>query len=137
MVNTPPPHGIAFPHLTPTTAIGWLKAIGLLRISEAPGYWRDDCFYLEIDSAETLVEKLLNDYQPKPFASPWNSKTIFNAPDKLQQILNAPSDRYALVREGYAEIQSGLQALNLEGLGSDKKKIPIMQDLVPQVSPCD
>lgn len=133
MVNTPPPHGIAFPHLTPTTAIGWLKAIGLLRISEAPGYWRDDCFYLEIDSAETLVEKLLNDYQPKPFASPWNSKTIFNAPDKLQQILNAPSDRYALVREGYAEIQSGLQALDLEGLGSDKKKIVIMQDLVPQV----
>lgn len=137
MIATETVNAVAFPHLSPTTAIGWLKAIGLLRLSEARGYWLDDCFYLEIDSAASVVEKILNHYQPKPFASPWNSYSIFNKPDSLKSVLTSQSERYVLMREGYHKIQDVLQTLDIKKQSSAEKKLTLMHHLTPQVESPD
>ncbi|MBD1864248.1 MULTISPECIES: type I-U CRISPR-associated protein Csx17 [Trichocoleus] len=126
-------NAVAFPHLTPTNAIGWLKAVGLLRLSGAVGYWANDCFHLEIDSTESLVEKLLQ-YQPKPFASPWNGKSIFSNTKELEIVLASKAQRYALMREGYQELQGVLQPLDTKGLSSDKKKLLMMPLITSKVS---
>ncbi len=129
MITSAPTKAIAFPHLSPNTAIGWLKAIGLIRLSEAPGYWRGDCFYLEIDSAEDLVEDILANYQPKPFVSPWNSYSIFNKAPGLTEILASTSDRYQLMREGYQELNAAIQKLDTKGQSAAQKKLTLMADL--------
>ena len=125
---------VAFPHLTPTIAIGWLKAIGLLRLSGAIGYWANDCFYLEIESIENLVENILNHYQPKPFISPWNSYSLFNKAEGLEAVLASKSERYVLMREGYQELQSALQSLNAAGQSAAQKKLTLMADLPRRVN---
>jgi CRISPR-associated protein Csx17 len=133
MTATATVNAVAFSHLTPTTAIGWLKAIGLLRLSGAVGYWVGDCFYLEIDSAELLVEDILNHYQPKPFVSPWNSYSLFNKAGGLEVVLASKSERYALMREGYQELQNAMRALDIEGQSAAQKKLTLMADLPHQV----
>jgi CRISPR-associated protein Csx17 len=124
---------VAFPNLTPTIAIGWLKAIGLLRLSGAKGYWSDDCFHLEIESAEEFVENILNHYQPKPFISPWNSYSLFNKAEGLEAVLASKSERYALMREGYQELQNALQSLNTSGQSVAQKKLMLMADLPSRI----
>lgn len=133
MTATTTARAVAFPHLLPTIAIGWLKAIGLLRLSGAVGYWENDCFYLEIDSAESLVNDILNNYQPKPFVSPWNSYSLFNKADGLEAVLACESDRYGLMREGYQELQNALQAVEMEEQTSAQKKLTLMADLPRRV----
>ncbi|GAB4232110.1 MAG: hypothetical protein Kow00121_60260 [Elainellaceae cyanobacterium] len=125
---------VAFPHLTPTTAIGWLKAIGLLRLSGTVGYWVNDCFHLEIDSAESLVQDILYRYQPKPFVSPWNSYSLFSKADGLETVLASTSERYTLMREGYQELQAALESLDIEGQSAAQKKLTLMADLPNQVN---
>lgn len=140
MTATVTVNAVAFRHLSPTTAIGWLKAIGLLRLSGALGYWLDDCFYLEIDSATTLVENILNNYQPKPFVSPWNSYSIFNKSDlinSLKSVLTSKSDRYVLMRDGYQEIQDVIQALDIKEQSSAQKKLTLMDHLPHQIKNLD
>lgn len=124
---------IAFPHLTPTTAIGWLKAIGLLRLSGSVGYWENDCFHLELDSAGSLVETILN-YRPKPFISPWNSYSLFNKAPGLEAVLASKSDRYVLMREGYQELQTALESLDVKGQSAAQKKLTLMADLPRRVN---
>lgn len=126
-------NAVAFSHLLPTTAIGWLKAIGLHRLSGAKGYWKDDCFYLEIDSAESLVEDILHNYQPKPYVSPWNSYSLFNKTDGLDSVLSSQSERYGLMRDGYQELKTALESLDTHGQSSAQKKLTIMADLPRQV----
>ena len=126
-------NAVAFPHLTPTAAIGWLKAIGLHRLSGAKGYWKDDCFYLEIDSAESLVEDMLHNYQPKPYVSPWNSYSLCNKADGLDAVLSSQSERYELMREGYRELKTALESLDTNGQSSAQKKLTMMADLPRQV----
>ena len=140
MTATVTVNAVAFPHLSPTTAIGWLKAIGLLRLSGSRGYWFDDCFYLEIDSAVSVVENILNNYQPKPFASPWNSYSIFNKPDlidSLNSVLTSKSDRYVLMRNGYQEIQDVIQTLDIKEQSSAQKKLTLMEHLPHQIRNLD
>lgn len=127
-------NAVAFPHLTSTTAIGWLKAVGLLRLSGSQGFWRNDCFYLEIDSLETLVADILHNYQPKPFVSPWNSYSLFAKADGLDRVLASQSERYVLMREGYQELQNVLQFLNTEGQSAAQKKLTLMADLPKRVN---
>jgi len=133
MITTATARAVAFPHLLPTTAIGWLKAIGLLRLSGATGYWENDCFYLEIDSAEELVENMLTNYQPKPFVSPWNSYSLFNKGDGLETVLASQSERYELMREGYQALQTALESLDTQGQSSAQKKLTMMDTLSRQV----
>lgn len=125
---------VAFPHLTPTVAIGWLKSIGLLRLSGAAGYWANDCFHLELESAEELVTNLLHHYQPKPFVSPWNSYSLFNKAEGLESVLTSKSDRYALMREGYQQLQDALQSLDTAGQSAAQKKLTLMDDLPKRVN---
>lgn len=120
-----------FPHLTPTTAIAWLKAVGLLRLSGATGYW-DECFYLEA-SVEDLVEKILKNYQPKPFLSPWNNDSLINKKE-FQQVLESQSERYRLMREGYQELQVAMRSLDTAGQSAAQKKLTLMADLPSRVS---
>lgn len=123
---------VAFHHLNPTTAIGWLKALGLLRLSGKRGYWKNSCFHLEIDSVETLIQDILN-YKPKPFISPWNNSSLWNKIDDWQAILQSASERYVLMREGYQEMQSVLESLDLQGQSAAQKKLVLMSELPQQI----
>ena len=127
-------NAVTFPHLTPTTAINWLKAIGLLRLSGAVGYWTNDYFHLEIDSTESLVKDILHNYQPKPFVSPWNSYSLFNKVDSLEALLASQSERYTLMREGYQELQDALKSLDTKGQSAAQKKLTLMAALPSQVN---
>lgn len=133
-MTTATANAVAFPHLIPTTAIGWLKAIGLLRLSGSTGFWKNDCFYLEINSIEALVTDILHNYQPKPFISPWNSYSLLAKADGLDKVLASQSERYALMREGYQELQNALGSLNTEGQSAAQKKLTLMADLPRRVS---
>lgn len=127
MIATTTTQAIAFPHLTPTIAINWLKAVGLLQLSQARGYWENDCFHLEIESAESLVQQILHDYQPKPFASPWNNDSLFGSAKGLDDLLASGSQRYTLMREGYQELQDALASIDLEGQSPAQKKLAMDQ----------
>ncbi|MEM1279258.1 MAG: type I-U CRISPR-associated protein Csx17 [Cyanobacteria bacterium P01_H01_bin.152] len=133
MTVTATVNAVTFPHLLPTTAIGWLKAIGLLRLSNASGSWENDCFQLEINSAESLVEDILHNYQPKPFVSPWNSYSLFNKADGLAAVLAAKSERYALMQAGYQKIQSAIEPVDRAGQASEQMK----KTLVPYLRKTD
>ncbi|MGB3135946.1 MAG: type I-U CRISPR-associated protein Csx17, partial [Nodosilinea sp.] len=132
MIASAPAQAVAFHHLSPNTAIGWLKAVGLMRLSAAQGYWEEDCFYLEIDSAESLVEDILTHYQPKPFVSPWNSYSLFNKAPGLEAVLASQSVRYELMRDGYARVQEAIQGVDTKGTSSKEKKevlVPLLQQV--------
>jgi len=133
MIATAPRSAVAFPQLTPTIAISWLKAIGLMRLSGAMGHWANDCFWLEIDSAAALVDHILTHYQPKPFVSPWNSYSLFNKANGLEAVLESKSERYELMREGYQKIRNALQDVDVAGQPSEQQK----RTLVPHLQGID
>lgn len=124
---------VVLPHLRPTIALDWLKSIGLVRLTGCRGFWKGAYFHLETDSEETIIENLIEKYQPKPFASPWNKKSIFRGNKGLQQeVLASQSGRYALVRDGYRKIKVALENLDIQDKSSKDSKL-IMKDLVGQV----
>lgn len=133
MIATATTSAVVFPHLSPTIAIAWLKAVGLLKLSGASGYWHNDCFYLEIDSVENLVQDILHHYQPKPFVSPWNSYSLFNKAPGLDAVLSSTSERYALMREGYQELHQAMQSVDIQGQTSAQKKLTLMAELPSRI----
>lgn len=133
MIATRTTQTVAFPHLTPTIAINWLKAVGLLQLSQAWGYWQNDCFHLEIESAESLVQQILHHYKPKPFANPWNNDSLFGSAKGLEDLLASSSERYDLMRQGYQELQEALASFDLVGQSPAQKKLTLMAKLPSQV----
>ncbi|SDH78897.1 type I-G CRISPR-associated protein Cas8g1/Csx17 [Roseospirillum parvum] len=77
---------------TPTPLVGYLKALGVLRListpennvtggaadPEARGFWRDEAFHLETRLDRAALERFfLEAYAPSPIVAPWNGRAGF------------------------------------------------------------
>ena len=113
---------IPIPTTSPTTLLGYLKALALMAITDAKGYWEQDHFYLNVDSLEQIVNTFVSDYQPKPVANPWNKKSGFLSGNQLNPFLETEAERYQRIRETYQEIIEVLSEINLKGKGSKELK---------------
>jgi len=113
---------IPIPTTSPTTLLGYLKALGLMAITDARGYWEEEQFYLNVESLSTVVGTFVSDYQPKPIANPWNKASGFLSGNKLNPFLETEADRYQRIRETYQQISEVLSEMNLKGKGSKELK---------------
>ena len=113
---------VQIPTTSPTTLLGYLKALGLMAITNAKGYWEQQQFYLEVDSLDKVVKTLVSDYQPKPIANPWNKASGFLSGNKLNPFLKTEAQRYQRIKETYQEILQVLSELDLKGKGSKELK---------------
>ena len=100
---------------TPAPLGSYLKALGVLRLvaeqvdRAAHGLWRDDRFALATTLDEdALVDFFLDEYQPSPVVSPWNSDGGFSHTGKrlsetvLATIAASTGDRLTHYRETIA-----------------------------------
>ncbi|HEY9473968.1 MAG TPA: type I-U CRISPR-associated protein Csx17 [Mycobacteriales bacterium] len=100
---------------TPAPLGSYLKALGVLRLvaeqvdRAAHGWWRDDRFALATTLDEdALVDFFLDEYQPSPVVSPWNSDGGFSRSGKrlsetvLATIAASTGDRLTHYRETIA-----------------------------------
>ncbi|AFZ44072.1 hypothetical protein PCC7418_1904 [Halothece sp. PCC 7418] len=113
---------IPIPTTSPTTLLGYLKALGLMAITNAKGYWEQEQFYLNVESLREVVETFVSDYQPKPIANPWNKKSGFLSGNQLKPFLETETERYQRIRETYQEIIEVLSEIDLKGKGSKELK---------------
>ncbi|AFY66363.1 type I-U CRISPR-associated protein Csx17 [Geitlerinema sp. PCC 7407] len=124
---------------TPQPLSAYLKALGILRLlveqgrdRQAKGYWENDAFVLVTSlSREALETFFLEEYQPTPLVAPWNGSTGFYPKDKaqkrlLQEIVDAPAERFRIYGETIAIAQRQVDALGLTVQPkekSDKRKL--------------
>ncbi|MDR9402923.1 MAG: type I-U CRISPR-associated protein Csx17 [Halothece sp. Uz-M2-17] len=113
---------VPIPTTSPTTLLGYLKALGLMAITDAKGYWEQEQFYLNVESIDKVVNSFISDYEPKPIANPWNKKSGFLSGNQLKPFLETETERYQRIRETYQEIIEVLSELNLKGKGSKELK---------------
>lgn len=113
---------IPIPTTSPTTLLGYLKALGLMAITNAEGYWQQEKFYLKIDSLDNVVETFVFNYQPKPIANPWNKTSGFLSGNKLDPFLETQAERYQRLRTTYQKIQEVLSKIDLKGKNSKQLK---------------
>lgn len=135
---------------TPEPLMGYLKALGILRIvterdKDARGYWQDGIFVLKLSlSIETLIQFLGEEYEPTPIVAPWNAGSGFylkwddkgkrfkkrEAVFALEQILQSSNKRLTKYRNTLQEIKSSLSLLGshvdiaheLKGKSKEQKK---------------
>ena len=111
---------------TPQPLSAYLKALGILRLlveqgrdRQAKGYWENDAFVLVTSlSREALETFFLEEYQPTPLVAPWNGSTGFYPKDKaqkrlLQEIVDAPAERFRIYGETITTAQKQVDALEL------------------------
>ena len=124
---------IPIPTTSPTTLLGYLKALGLMAITNAKGYWEQEQFYLNVESLREVVETFVSDYEPKPIANPWNKKSGFLSGNQLKPFLETETERYQRIRETYQEIIEVLSEIDLKGKGSKELKpllFPLLEESI-------
>mgnify|MGYP006428099767 CR=1 FL=1 len=124
---------IPIPTTSPTTLLSYLKALGLMAITDAKGCWKQDQFYLNVDSLNEVVNTFVSDYQPKPVANPWNKKSGFLSGNQLNPFLETEAERYERIREIYQEIIEVLSDIDLKGKGSKELKpllFPLLEESI-------
>jgi len=126
---------IPIPTTSPTTLLGYLKALGLMAITDAEGYWGQQQFYLNIDSLDELVQTFIADYQPKPIANPWNKTSGFLSGNQLNPFLETQAERYQRLKETYQQIQAVISEIDLKGKGSKELKPLLFPKLEEYSSP--
>jgi len=124
---------IPIPTTSPTTLLGYLKALGLMAITNAKGYWEQEQFYLNVESLREVVETFVCHYEPKPIANPWNKKSGFLSGNQLKPFLETETERYQRIRETYQEIIEVLSEIDLKGKGSKELKpllFPLLEESI-------
>lgn len=112
---------VSFPGCPPNSLLGWLKGLGLMSITGQRAFWHSDCFYLEVKSANAVLETFLADYQPKPITNPWNKASGFLKAGGVDTYLEAQSERWSRVAKTFSQIQNKLAAEDLTKSSSDLK----------------
>ena len=122
--------------LSPSSGLGYLKGLGLLAISGSKGWWRGSQFVLEAD-LEEVCDRFLQAYEPKPIASPWNSKSGFQE----GSLPPLEGSRWQRLKAGYQiiwELTQGMiaqeKAAGRNKLASKDLKLPLsklMRDRCP------
>jgi CRISPR-associated endonuclease/helicase Cas3 len=122
------------------TLIGYLKALGLLRVVSrqidpaARGRWSEDTFELlsTLDRG-ALVEFLLERYTPVPVVSPWNGGSGFfpkDNPRALQAIADADDRRLDPFCHAISQARAILASLELAEKPSEKEiKLRLLREL--------
>jgi CRISPR-associated endonuclease/helicase Cas3 len=122
------------------TLIGYLKALGLLRVISrqidpaARGRWSEDTFELlsTLDRG-ALVEFLLERYTPVPVVSPWNGGSGFfpkDNPRALQAIADADDRRLDPFCHAISQARAILASLELAEKPSEKEiKLRLLREL--------
>ncbi len=95
---------IKLPTTSPTSLLEYLKAVGLMAITGEKGYWEQDQFKLNMESAEQLVQFFIGEYEPKPIANPWNKDSGFLSGNKLSPFLTSQAERYKRIKQNYQNI---------------------------------
>lgn len=134
-------HEIALTGCTPEPLMGYLKALGILRLvaeqndSNARGCWRDGMCVLRssVDEAH-LVRFFLEEYRPTPIVVPWSGGDFFGIEKKgrkgpfrktptstsiIEAFLGSTSDRLADYRHTILVAASALEACGI----ADKKQM--------------
>uniref|UniRef100_A0ACD5GPG3 Type I-U CRISPR-associated protein Csx17 n=1 Tax=Desertifilum tharense IPPAS B-1220 TaxID=1781255 RepID=A0ACD5GPG3_9CYAN len=126
---------------TPEPLSHYLKALGVLRLvveqrdSQALGYWKDECFWLETQVSETeLVQFFLEIYKPTPLIAPWNGSTGFYAKDKaqhklLEAFIDSPLERFKDYGKTIAIAIAEVNALQLKAQPQNEEKRYLLERL--------
>ena len=81
------------PGCTPEPLMGYLKALGVLRLvgeqrdAGARAFWKDDVFHLSsLLDADGLTQFFIEEYSPTPVVSPWGGGSGFFAKDNKEAV---------------------------------------------------
>ena len=92
---------IDIPTVSPTSLLGYMKALGLMAVAGVEGCWQEDRFYLEAESLDAIAAQFVSSYQPKPIASPWNKASGFLSGNRLDEFLKTEAGRYQALKSTY------------------------------------
>lgn len=112
---------VPIPGCYPGSLLGWLKGLGLMSVTDRRGFWRSDCFYLEVGSTSDVIETFLTGYCPKPIANPWNKASGFLEVGGVDSYLETTAERWKRVAATFKQIQSRLENEDLTKSSSDLK----------------
>lgn len=119
--------------------IGYLKALGLLRILSAQadrrtrGRWSDGAFELRTDlSEDELTDFLLDRYAPSPVVSPWNGGSGFHPKDRKEAIdalEQTDQPRFAAYKSTIRTAREALSSLGITDKPSSESKLPLVREM--------
>jgi CRISPR-associated protein Csx17 len=118
---------------TPEPLMGYLKALGVLRLlaeqvpkSAVRGWWEGDTFLLQSNLDEAgLRSFLLERYQPTPLVAPWGARSGFYPPPKAKPG-KKPSDPESAARAALTAIEQS----SLERLKPYQRVIRLVRDIL-------
>lgn len=133
-----PQHEITLYGCTPEPLMGYLKALGMLRlVSEqqadplAKGFWRNNEFVLQsrLDANE-LIDFFMTRYEPTPIFSPWNGDGGFlsdsgAAYETIEKIKSLETKRLARMQRFIDDLRS---TASLNQLGAARAESKTLQD---------
>lgn len=123
---------VDFPGCNASSLLGWLKGLGLMSITGQRGFWEADRFYLEVKSINDVVETFLDDYHPKPVASPWNKASGFLKAGGINSYLATKATRWSCVYNTFKQIQDIIATEDLTKSSSDLKLLlyPVLKKAI-------
>ena len=130
---------LELPGCRPDPLLGYLKALGVLRLvaeqadPEVRGSWLEDAFVLDSRLAgSALVRFFVDEYRPTPLIGCWNGGSGFFPGDRkrgIDAIEQSTAPRLALYRRVIAQARATLQALGLQTKPDPDRKAEILTAL--------
>lgn len=128
--TAPGAHDLELPGCTPEPLMGYLKALGVLRLVAeqkdpgARGWWRNDTFWLRSTlDREALVKLFLEDYKPTPVVAPWAGGSGFFKKDNKEAVDALRRSNSKVLRvEAYRVVIQHVQAIIKAEKVGDKPK---------------
>lgn len=125
---------------TPTPLVGYLKALGVLRLLSAKypdtrGFWRGDRFVLRTPlDRDSITRFFLEDYEPTPIISPWSGRAGFleggdDAGSKrkgaaiLERIEHATGSRFHAYQATIASVRNDPVITRLDETRAERKTL--------------
>lgn len=133
-------YDIPLPGCTPEPLMGYLKALGILRLvseqedREACGYWRNDVFvlYSKLDQS-AITHFFLSRYQPTPLVGPWGARSgFYNGPSErtareaLNAVLASEDARFVRFKEMVIQVRALLKERNISEKPKDEEKLALL-----------
>lgn len=128
---------------TPEPLMGYLKALGVLRLlaeqlpdADVRGWWEDDVFHLQSKLTDRDIREFFSTkYKPTPIVAPWGARSGFypdsseaTARKALEAICKSPDERLGPFREAVSAVRGLLARLGLRGkVETDEDKLRLMR----------
>lgn len=135
---------LIFPNMRPSSIVGYLKAVGLLRVvteqidSGAHGYWDNENGFVLASRVPgpDLVSFLMHDYSPTPCLTPWNNGSGFYSKQEvvIDPLRSSTAQRLSNIRETIEASYSVLgDATRVDGTDAKEKLITHLRNVWPDV----